>query len=400
MSDVEKLLARFESGALLRPTSDVPNIVDLARALAWLVGTADVELTPVAVELANLIGPCDHLIFILADGLGLNLVEMLPGSSFLVRHLAAELRAVFPSTTAVALTSIATGVWPNRHGVTGQWTHLPEIRNAGALLPFTTRAGGQSLRTLGVTPECAFPLPSLLCGVGRDTLALLPASIAESVYSAYFCGRQPRRGYTLLAEAVDLALERVRSAEAPTYTYIYTPRIDLEAHRSGTRQQGVRAALGELEHEVERLAEGLAGSGRIVLSADHGLLDTPAAATHWMRPSVDLFDVLRVPPSGDARVMYLHVRDGAGERLRRSFRASYGERFFLISVEEAEQLELFGPGPLAPHTRTRLGDLIVVSSGVDMIEYAPTRSTGRLLSQAAHHSGLTPAEMRVPLVLA
>jgi hypothetical protein len=330
----------------------------------------------------------------------MNLVEDLPTSSFLAAHLVAELRSVFPSTTAVALTSLATGAWPCQHGVTGQWTYLPELRNAGALLPFTTRTGGRSLRALGITPEQAFPLPSVLRALARDCLALLPASIADGVFSAYCCGGQRRQGYTQLAEAIDVAIGRVRTAERPTYTYIYTPRIDLEAHRAGTRQPGVRAAIGELDRELERLADGLAGRGRVILSADHGLLDTPVAATHWMRPSADLFDVLRVPPSGDARVMFLHIRDGARDRLRRSFHAVYGERFFLLTIAEAEELELFGPGPLAPHTRARMGDLIVISSGADMIEYAPTRSTGRLLSQAAHHSGLSPAEMRVPLVVA
>ena len=77
----------------------------------------------------------------------------------------------------------------------------------------------------------------------------------------------------------------------------------------------------------------------------------------------------------------------------------YGERFFIISIEEAECLELFGPGPLSARARERLGDLIVISSGADVIEYVPSGSIDRLLSITAHHSGLTPAEMRVPLVV-
>lgn len=400
MSDIEQLVARFEAGDLLRPSCAVPNLVDLARALAWLAGAQHVELTEGAARLAELIGPCAHLVFILADGLGMNLVEALPSSAFLPRHLVAELRTVFPSSTAVALTTLATGAWPNRHGVTGQWTHLPEIRNAGALLPFTTRVGGQSLTELGITVEQAFPLPSLMCSARRDTLAVLPAPIADSLSSAYFSGRKARRGYGTLAEAMDIIIARVQEAEAPTYTYLYTPRVDLEAHRFGVKGPGVQAALLELERELERLAEGLRGRARIVLIADHGLLDTPVAQRHLMRPTADLFDVLQFPPSGDARVMYLHVRDGARERIRRSFKERYGDRFLVISVDEAETHELFGPGPIASRTRNRLGDLIVIASGAEVIEYAPTWGTARFLSIASHHSGLTPAEMRIPLVLA
>lgn len=400
MSDLDKLLARFETGVLLRPRPDVPNLVDLSRALAHLAGAPGIELTASARKLVELIGACDHLVFILADGLGMNLIEALPSTSFLATHLVAELRTVFPSTTAVALTTLATGAWPSQHGITGQWTHLPEIRNAGAVLPFTTRAGGHSLTTLGVTVEQAFPLASTMCAMRRDTLAVLPENVADSIFSAYFCGQRARCGYGTLAEAMRIVLARVRAAESPTYTYLYTPRIDLEVHRYGVDGPGAQAALQALDHALEHLATELGGRARIVLTADHGLLDTPVGARHLIRPTADLFDVLLFPPSGDARVMYLHLRDGAGDRLRRSFKERYGERFLLISIDEAEQLELFGPGPLSPQTRSRVGDLIAIASGADVIEYAPSWGTARLLSIASHHSGLTPTEMRIPLVLA
>ena len=39
--------------------------------------------------LADLIGPSDHLIFILLDGLGMNIIRRLPSSSFLARHVRA-----------------------------------------------------------------------------------------------------------------------------------------------------------------------------------------------------------------------------------------------------------------------------------------------------------------------
>ena len=403
MSDIDTLLAKFETGALLRPSPRVPNLVDLAHALALLAGpTSSIgdALSTGAAALAALIGPAEHLVFIVADGLGMTLVDNLPGSAFLTKHLKTELRTVFPSATAAVLTSLATGAWPGQHGVTGQWTHLPEIRATADLLRFAARTGGVSLAKLGVTVEQAFPLPALVRGMRRDTLALFPERVAITNSAAYFSGGRARRGYRTLAEATEVIGARVDAAPGPTYTSLYTPWIDLEAHRHGVRHPGVRAAVFGLDRELDRLATRLGGRARIVLTADHGLLDTPIVARHWLRPTADLFEALLFPPSGDARVMFLHVRDGARERLRQRFRARYGDRFCLITIEEAEQIELFGPGPLAPHARARLGDLIVVSSGVDVIEYVPAGSIDRVLSIAAHHSGLSPAEMRAPLVIA
>ena len=105
-------------------------------------------------------------------------------------------------------------------------------------------------------------------------------------------------------------------------------------------------------------------------------------------------------PSGDARVLYFHLRDGGEARVREYFRRRYGARFLLITTDEAERKGLFGPGALSPRARSRLGDLMAISYGAHMIEYRMAWGIGRIMAQASHHSGLTPSEMRVPLILA
>src|SRR5438093_8296249 len=194
MSDVEKLLAKFERGELLRPDAELPNVVDLARALAGLAGAKNAEPSAGAVRLASLIGESDHHVFVLADGLGLNLLGDLSEGAFLSTHVVAELRSVFPTTTASVLTTLATGAWPGQHGVTGQWAHLSEIQGAAAVLPFAARSGGRSLSQLGVTVEQVFPLPPLMSGMTRNVLALFPARLVTSVTSSYFSGSRPRLG--------------------------------------------------------------------------------------------------------------------------------------------------------------------------------------------------------------
>ena len=72
----------------------------------------------------------------------------------------------------------------------------------------------------------------------------------------------------------------------------------------------------------------------------------------------------------------------------------------VLTVDEAEEISLFGPGKLAAHTKARLGDMMALSIGQDVIEYRATRGGSRMMSEASHHSGLTPAEMRIPLIIA
>ena len=400
MSDADELRAAFANGSLLRPVDDSPTIVDLARAVAQIAGVATLDSTRDSRTLADLIGPSDHLIFVVVDGLGQRIVDQLPQDSFLASHQVAELRTVFPSTTATVLTSIATGVWPNSHGVTGWWTHLDEIGGAAVLLQFVKRSDGEALSDLGVTPEKVFPWPSIPSLVPRNTLVALPERIAGSTYSKYITGDRDILGYKSLPAAIEAIALRLRSAREPTYTYLYTHRLDTAAHAYGARHQEVRSALHELDRLLESLFHQVAGLGRIAISADHGFLDVAGGSKHQIRNTDPLLDWLSFPPSGDARVLYLHAKDGTATRIRQRFRDRFGDRFLVITVDDAEDLELFGPGPLSAVTRSRIGDLIAISRGSDVIEYRPVRGEGKIISQASHHSGLTPDEMLVPLIVA
>src|SRR5690349_21268890 len=99
----------FDTGKLIRTDWKRPSLVDLVRALATLTGVPDIPQTTNVRTIATAIAPADHLIFVLVDGMGLNLVQRLPENSLIRSHLKMDLISVFPSTTAAALTSIATG---------------------------------------------------------------------------------------------------------------------------------------------------------------------------------------------------------------------------------------------------------------------------------------------------
>lgn len=400
MGDVSDLRAAFDQGTLLPPTSDALNLVDLARAIAGWAGADGLPHTPWAAKAAEMIGACRHLVVVLADGLGMNILNGLPENAFLRQRLAASMRTVFPSATAVALTSLATARWPGQHGVVGWWTHLPEIGGAATILQYTSRSDRRSLSDLKVSTEQAFPARSTFAGFQRDTLALFPERIAESPYTCYFTGGRRVIGYRSLSEAVNIAVERVRCAEAPTFTYLYTSRIDETAHTYGLTRPELSAALTDLDREMERLADGLAGKARLLLTADHGFLDSGEGCRHEIRFYDPLLGLLWHPPSGDARVLYLHCKPGARGRIRDYFYRRFGNRFLVITTEEAEELRLFGPDPLSESARGRVGDMVAISSGADAIEYRGAGGNGRVMQEASQHSGLSPQEMVIPLVAA
>jgi hypothetical protein len=327
-------------------------------------------------------------------------LELLPPDSFLRRQLATELRTVFPSTTAVALTTLATGQWPAQHAITGWWTYLREIDGPATVVKFEQRAGHRPLEQFDVAPATLLPSPSLLPRMSRDARCFFPAAIAGSVYSQYVTGGGVSSGYRSLALGVDAIVARVRAAAEPTYSYLYMPRIDSAAHEYGAADPHVVAELVAFDRQIERLAAGLGPGSRVVVSADHGHLDAPAAKRRRIRQSSAIAGQLRVPPSYDSRVMCFHLLGGNHDAWLSEMRERFGEVVYLLTVDEVEELELFGPGPLSSLTRERLGDYISIVREDDVIGYGGPSGGDDVTSLLSHHSGLSPAEMLIPLIVA
>ena len=179
MADLARVRAWLEGGEL-KHTLDaaVPNTVDLARFIALANGAPRDELPdngPARPEaeaaLQRAIGAvAPHFLFVLLDGMGMNLLETtLPPTSFLRRHLVQPMHSVFPATTTAALNSLASGVHPAAHGLPG-WTVRTTSASTGAELtatplPFVEDVAGSfgaSLSTVGVQPDELFLVIFLL----------------------------------------------------------------------------------------------------------------------------------------------------------------------------------------------------------------------------------------------
>ena len=401
MSDAPRLLQFFANGTLVRPSAAVPNTVVLARALASLSSGSDAALASAppagagpARDIADAIGPTDHLIFVMADGLGMNLIDALPQDAFLRQHTRMEMQSVYPSSTAPALTSIATGLWPAQHAVTGWFVYLPEYGVTATVLPFIERYAERPLDELGVDPSRVFPVPSDLGHFGGDSLCVIPTYIHASVYSRYFAGGASTEAYDSLGKACRSIAQRVRQARQPTFTYLYVPFIDHAEHEHGPHSAEVRKTVADLERAMTRLHVEIEGRARIVISADHGLVHVPKSQQTELAADDPLLDLLIVPPSGEPRVHMFHVVSGKKAAFAATFRERFGADFALLTTDEVDEMRLFGPDALSDEARHRLGDFVAFATSPAMILHKPDAP------MLGCHGGLTPDEMRIPLIVA
>ena len=93
-----------------------------------------------------------------------------------------------------------------------------------------------------------------------------------------------------------------------------------------------------------------------------------------------------------------HIKPGREGPFLDCFDKQFAEAFALITPAEAEQLRLFGPGPFCQQMRQRLGNFVGLAFEPAAIFLRPPG--GRAEIHLAVHSGLSPRDMTIPLIIA
>jgi len=397
MDESKRIEGWFEDGTLVRPCSGASTIVDLARAVLAAAGVDDPLLEEAPGDLRDRLVDREHLVFILIDALGSELLADAAPGSFLAGHRTGELLSVFPSTTAAALTSFATGQYPARHGIPGWWVYLEDQDLTATVLPYQERFSDLDLRELGVQPEAVFPQPSLLPRADRSVLTVTPQAFLRDVYLHYSTGGGPAGGYEDPRQAFQRVVEHVMSASGPTYTSVYLPQVDEACHRKGVDSTEVKSTLASLDTLVGWLHEQLEDQARIVVTGDHGHVPLPPDRVLLLDEGDPVMEALVCPPTGEPTVPFFHVKSEFLDEFGGAFAERFGDAFTLLPAAEVERLELMGPAPLSSATRARIGDFVGIAPQPTALHYRP-RGT-RVTPNLGVHAGLTRGEMSVPLII-
>lgn len=396
--DVGRVLSWCADGSLARPGQGTVDLVELIRALAHHGGVDGLPASPGGAELIGRLGAHDHFVFVLVDGLGWRLMHDLDHGrgGFLVGVAQGPIHALFPSTTAVVLTSLATASYPSRHGITGWWTHFPELDATAEVLPFVERFSKRPMGEFGATIGQAFPIPSILPRFRHHPLVITRDYIVGSTYSRYWSGDCDGVAYHGIADGVDRVLAQVRSARQPTYTHLYLNQLDALCHERGVRDPAVATLYDVIDRELARLHAGLDGSARLVISSDHGHVDR--AQARFVTHDDPLMNLLRCPPSGEPRVPVFHVQPGQHAAFHAAFLQRHGDFWALLAITELEELGLLGPGPLSERALAGFGDFVAIGPGANTLHYTHPGHPSH--PHAGVHGGMTPDELEVPLILA
>lgn len=339
-----------------------------------------------------------HVVLIVIDGLGYEFLARRPGSA-LFRHCRERITSVFPTTTAAAITSFLTGVAPQQHGVTGWFTWFRELGSVATVLPFTPRYGGSPFTEVGIEPQELFNRQSVFTGLNAGCHVVNPFYITDSAYSRAGARAAERHPYRGRDEFFDRLKEIVFTAgRERTFTFAYWPELDGLAHQHGVESQEVSDHFDGLDAALAELLESIAGTDTTVLvTADHGLLDTNPGHTIVVNDHPELQRTLTIPLCGEPRAAYCYVRARSREKFEAYVRERLGHACEMRPSQELLEAGYFGSGEPHPHLTDRIGDYtLLMRENYVITEQLPHE---RRFSQRGVHGGLSGTELFVPFVL-
>lgn len=368
-------------------SASLPAYPPRARSLTGVVEDAISALSGASTTLK----PATSAIVFVVDGLGAaNLAARRGHARFLAERATkgAVARTVFPSTTAAALTSLLTGADPGEHGIVGYRVRIPGTDAAPNQL--------HGWETDGLDPRSwqrAQPLMERERAAGRPTFVVSRPEYIGSGFTAATLRGADISGIRDLSARVGRAAEL--AAENPgAIVYLYAPDLDSIGHRHGWESDEWSATLETVDAAARALAEAVAPTTGVLLTADHGMVDVAAHRRILVGEGSPLWDGVAVV-GGEPRMLHLYTAPGRADDVRAAWHDAEGERAWVLGRDEAIAAGLFGA--VADEVRPRIGDVLVAARAA--VAYYDDRLADKgAQNMVGQHGSLTLEERIVPLI--
>lgn len=326
-----------------------------------------------------------QLIVILVDGLGLlqlrAAAHRAPFLASLPELVSGGIDSAFPSTTAVSLASLGTGLPPGQHGFVGASFWLPETDRV--LFPLGWRADPH--------PTAVQPEPTIFEQSKHYCVTVSAAEFEDSGLTRavlrggdYFGTKNASEWLSATLRAVSVGAELV---------YAYLSEVDKAGHIFGTASAQWEQELAQADQLVAELAAALPKSVGLVVTADHGMVDVGDDDRYSIDGPEFRAGVRRI--AGEPRVRHLYLEPGVSARqIQDRWQQLLGDAAVLATRDDLIEAGYFGA--VDPELTERIGDVIALASKFNALTSMNVDSI--VSSLRGQHGGLTEAERTVPLL--
>lgn len=381
----------FKNEGLEIPDYYNPNFIDLINGLYGKFGSG-FKNNPNIEKISNLIPNNKHILFIILDGTGSNVIDSLEESSILKKNKKQDLLTVSPSTTGCVLTSLATAKYPSEHGIIGWFSYNREFNRDYYPVLFADRKSEKSLTEFGIKQSDIYKEQSVLNNLNIDTKVVFPDFIYDSTYSKFVISDENRIAYKDIEDAFNIIEDRINSIDS-SFTYLYIPHIDDISHSNGVYSPQIREKLNEIEEELKKLVKNK--DLTIVITADHGQIDITEDVVMDFEKYNKYFYAL---PGIDFGTATYYVNKEDQEEFVIEFNKDFEDKMFLFRIEDFLDNGIFGNTENSEYLKSNLGEYIsVCRKGYYLINSLNTEDyLGKI---KGCHSGFSQEELTIPLII-
>lgn len=377
------------------------SIVNLMQSIVSGLGAREGNhaYAPLTLASPKLFGESRKVVLLVIDGLGHEFLLETTDDGAMRENLLGRITSVFPSTTATAITTFLTADAPQQHALTGWYMWFKEIGLVAAPLPFTTRAGGVSLASTGVDARRLLAGRPVADALDTRCFIVQRRDLVDTSYTNAFRGKAEVRGYRSLQGFFDVVRDIVMRNHS-CFVYAYWPQLDAMCHRFGADDERSREHLRQIDARFAGFLDSARGSGTtVVLTADHGFLDTTSATRLELANHPRLADTLVLPLCGEGRAVFCYVDPAKRAQFEAYVAEALGEHCVALDRETLLQGEYFGLGEPHPRLAERIGHYVLLMKD-NFVLRDRLMGEGERPVHVGVHGGTSSAEMYVPLVIA
>lgn len=357
----------------------------LSNVVPELVGLLSDQHHDVASFVPKCLSEANQIVLLVIDGLGWQQIQRYESPATLGEMEGGWITTVAPSTTAAALTSLATGLPPSKHGLVGYRVkmHTPSASDdVMNILRWKGALAGDVRSTM--SPSVLQPYAPFMA---MDVPVLTREGFGYTGFTAAHL-----RGLRIIPwkvpSSIPLGIQSLLDS-GERLIYAYYDGVDKVAHSYGIGEHYL-SELEYVDYLIASIMDTLPSGAALVITADHGQVHMDGPAMELDTTLLEMIELI----SGEGRFRWLHGRDGAIRELYDTAEYLYGDVAWIITRDQMLDEGWLGPG-INNDIAARLGDVALVArepvAFMDPADVGESRLKGR-------HGSLTREEMMVPFV--
>lgn len=418
--DVLNYLKSKEKNGLLYPQYDGFSLYNAISTIFYLLEIKNTK-TPLSLNLEKYKNKNNKIVFFLVDGFGFNQYKNLLDRIDFLKKLSTKgsvypITSGFPSTTSASLTTVATGLTPQQHGLFEWNLYIEELCEIIQTLPFSSlgrRTRADSLLDKGARPELLINKPTIYEALEKEKVksyVFHHQVVSKSVYSMISTGTAKRISYRYLSDLIISLRKSIIAEKGPAFFYVYWSGIDSQGHKYSPNSEEyfleAKIFFDSFQKEFfARFRKEEVKDTLFLMTADHGQIPIDAKKTIYLNHDKKLFEAYdidkngqKILPWGSPRDVFLAIKDEKRDETISYLNRTYGKYALILKTEDAIKARLFGNGGQDSEFLQRLGNIVVLPFRGNTIWYEHIK--GELLEYKGHHGGLTEDEMLIPFAIA